>query len=75
MRTTLLIADHLFRQLKKKAAQEGSTLQRATNDLLRSALSARRAKYKLRLQGWKATVQPGVDLCDRDKLFDLMDGR
>ena len=27
------------------------------------------------LQGWEAKEQPGVDLLDRDKLFDLMDGR
>ncbi len=75
-RTTLKIDDDLFRRLKKKAAEQGRTMQELTNDLLRSALSApKRQPYKLRLQGWNAVLQPGVDICDRDKLFDLMDGR
>lgn len=76
-RTTLVLDDNLLRQLKKKAAEEGCSLQRLTNDLLRRALSPppRSARpYKLELLGWKATLQPGVDICDRDKLFDLMDG-
>jgi hypothetical protein len=31
--------------------------------------------YTLELEGWNAATQPGVDLLDRDKLFDLMEGR
>ena len=34
-----------------------------------------RKAFTLRLKGWKAKEQPGVDLLDRDKLFDLMNGR
>ncbi|HMD98975.1 MAG TPA: DUF2191 domain-containing protein [Terriglobia bacterium] len=75
-RTTLTIDDQLLRALKKKSAEEGRTLQAVTNDLLRRALSAKvPVPYELRLQGWKATELPGVDLFDRDALFDLMDGR
>lgn len=75
-RTTLMIADDLLRQLKQKAVEEGRTLQEVTNDLLRHALRLpKRSPYKLRWQGWDADIQPGVDLLDRDKLFDLMDGR
>ncbi len=71
-----MIEDDLFRQLKKKAAEEGQTLQRLTNDLLRRALSSpARRPFRLKLRGWKATEQPGVDILDRDKLFDLMNGR
>ena len=71
-----MISNDVFRQIKRKAAEEGSTLQKVANDLLRRGLTAPRGgKYKLRLQGWKATLQPGVDLLDRDKLFDLMEGR
>ncbi len=67
---------NLFRQLKKRAAEEGRTLQAVTNDLLRQALTrSPRQRFRLRLQGWEATEQAGVDLLDRDKLFDLMDGR
>lgn len=75
-RTTLTIDDQLFRELKKKASEEGRTLQAVTNDLLRRSLVPSPAKpYRLQLQGWKAAEQPGVDLLDRDALFDLMDGR
>jgi len=75
-RTTLTIDDQLLCELKKKASEEGRTLQAVTNDLLRRSLVPRPAKpYRLRLRGWKAAEQPGVDLLDRDALFDLMDGR
>ena len=71
-----MIDDDLFRQLKKKAAEQGQTLQHLTNDLLRRALnSPSRRAFRLKLQSWKATEQPGVDILDRDKLFDLMNGR
>lgn len=75
-RTTLTLDDELLRALKKKSAEEGRTLQAVTNDLLRHALATgRRGPFKLRLRGWKTATQPGVDLLDRDALFDLMDGR
>ncbi len=34
-RTTLTINDQLLRELKKKASEEGRTLQAVTNELLR----------------------------------------
>ena len=73
-RTTLTIEDQLLLELKKKAAQEGRTLQAVINDLLRRSLVARpQERYQLRLRGWKAAELPGVDLLDRDALLDLMD--
>jgi plasmid stability protein len=76
-RTTLAIDDEILRRIKEKAAREGRTLQDTANDLLKQALAPRRPtkKIKLALRGWKAKVRSGVDLLDRDKLFDLMDGR
>ena len=74
MRTTLDIEDALLRKLKEKAAREGQTLQRVANDLLRQALARSRetGAYRLELEGWEAAEQPGVDILDRDKLWDLM---
>jgi len=74
MRTTLDIEDALLRRLKEKAAREGQTLQRVANDLLKQGLArARRSEsYRLQLEGWEADQQPGVDILDRDKLWDLM---
>jgi plasmid stability protein len=76
-RTTLALDDDLLRRVKQRAAAEGRSMQSVVNDLLRQALVARgRAPgYRLELQGWHGREQPGVDLFDRDRLFDLMDGR
>jgi plasmid stability protein len=76
-RTTLAIDEDLLKRIKEKAAREGQTFQGVANDLLRQALAQQRPKNKTRLalRGWKAVEQPGVDLLDRDKLFDVMDGR
>jgi len=76
-RTTLTLDDDLLKQLKENAARQGKTLAALVNDLLRHALviRSRRQPYKLELGGWEAELQPGVDVLDRDKLFDLMNGR
>jgi len=76
-RTTLALDDDLLRTIKAKAAREGRTFQDVANELLRQALVQPKAKtkHKLALKGWAAEQRAGVDLLDRDKLFDLMDGR
>lgn len=75
-RTTLDIDDALLRELKKKAAAQGRTLQAVVNEhLKRAAATASGPPYDLRLEGWRAELRPGVDLFDRDTLFDLLDGR
>jgi hypothetical protein len=77
MRTTLNINDDLLRQLKENATRQGKTLAAIVNDLLRHALAlqSQRQPYTLELEGWEAQPLPGVDVLDRDKLFDLMNGR
>ena len=73
-----MIDDGILREIKKRAAAEGRTVQSLANDLLRQALGGRgkrRERFTLKVQGWKAKEQPGVDILDRDKLFDLMNGR
>jgi hypothetical protein len=75
-RTTVDIDDAVLRELKKKAAAEGRTLQAVVNEHLKRATAAPSGpKYRLRLAGWQAELRPGVDLFDRDKLLDLLDGR
>lgn len=73
-RTTLAIDEGLLNHLKKKAAEEGRTLQAVANEVLRQGLAQleRETDYRLLLQGWEAQERPGVDILDRDKLFDLM---
>jgi plasmid stability protein len=75
-RTTLLIDEGVLRALKKRAADEGRTLQDLANEMLKRGLApAPRPRFRLRWRGFDAALQPGVDLEDRDTLFDLMDGR
>jgi hypothetical protein len=77
MRTTVEITDELLRKAKKKAADEGIPLRDVVEAALRSYLSGRpsRARYRLRWRTERGRVMPGVNLEDRDALFDLMDGR
>ena len=73
-RTTLVLDDKLLRQIKKKAASEGRTFQAVTTELLRRALAQPQEKpYELKLEGWKAELQPGIDIADRNSLFDVFD--
>ena len=76
-RTTIGLDDELLARLKEMAAREGRTMQAVVNDLLRQGLkgveASRQGEYRLDLEGWDATMRPGVDLLDRDVLFDLMD--
>lgn len=76
-RTTLTIDENLLKRLKRDAASQGKTLAALVNDLLRQSLSEKRKRgtFKLHLEGWDAELQPGVDILDRDKLFDLIGGR
>ena len=75
-RTTLDIDDSLLRELKKTAASQGRTLQAVVNEYLKRAAAAPGGPpFRLQLEGWRAEPRPGVDLFDRDQLFDLMDGR
>ena len=69
-----MIEDSILREIKKRALAEGRSVQAVANDLLRQALGGRgkaRERFTLKLHGWQAAEQPGVDILDRDKLFDL----
>ncbi len=72
-RTTLALDDTLLRSLKERAAREGRPLHALTNDLLRLALAVEKSSsFRLELSGWEAQEQPGVNVFDRDQLFDLL---
>lgn len=76
-RTTLRIDDELLRRLRRRAADEGRTLQDVTNEALRRGLEARPGSedYRLELEGWKTRLRSGVDLTDRRSLMDAMEDR
>lgn len=78
MRTTLDLSDELLRAAKRRAADEGVSLKEIIERSLRGFLSGKAAaprKYALKLKTVRGRLMPGVDLDDRNALFDLMDGR
>jgi len=77
MRTTLDINDVLFRAAKRKAAERGTSLRDVVETALRQHLGKApgKAGYTLHWEPESGRLQAGVDLTDRDALFDLMDGR
>lgn len=78
MRTTLDLDDHLLREARKKAAAEGRTLTALIEEALRLLLSTsrrKRAAYRLRWVTRPGPAIPGVDVADRDALYERMEGR
>lgn len=79
VRTTLNLDDELMKQVKRKAAETGRTMTEIIEEGLRESL--RRARppgaksYRLKMVTVKGRLRPGVDLTDRDALYDLMEGR
>lgn len=77
MRTTLVIDDELLKQAKKRAVDQGETLSALVETALREKLAAPDVPgkpFKLRWKTMKGKPLPGVNLDDRDSLYDLMEG-
>jgi plasmid stability protein len=79
VRTTLTLDDDVLRMARRRAAEDGRPLKDVINEALRAGLrdggTRRRPAFAFKLRTVTGRVMPGVDLTDRDKLFDLMDGR
>ena len=77
MKTTLNLDDDLVRAAKKRAVETERTLTEMVESGLREVLRAESAPRSCRLK-WvvaRGGAQPGVDLSDRDTLYDRMEGR
>jgi hypothetical protein len=77
VRTTLTLDDDVLKAAKRRARDQDRPLKDVINEALRRGLALGEAsgapKYVFRLKTVDGRVMPGVDLTDRDKLFDLMD--
>lgn len=76
MRTTLIIPDQIFRELKRRAAQRRETLSTLVEETLRRGLDDSRASEGTlpQLPVHHLGV-PSVDVADRDALWRAMEGR
>ena len=77
MRTTLEISDEIYRQLKRKAADEGATVRELVENAVRAYLGKPKVRkgYQFQWRSERGRILPGVRLDDRESLFDIMDGR
>jgi hypothetical protein len=76
MRTTLTLDDDVLKAAKRRAREQDRPLKDVINEALRHGLALgrpRRPAYAFRLKTVPGRLLPGVDLADRDKLFDVME--
>jgi hypothetical protein len=77
MRTTVLLPDDLYQQVKLAAAEDRRTVTSLIEESLRAALESRstspeRPLYRVDAV-WGTGVQAGVDLDDNASMIALMD--
>jgi hypothetical protein len=74
MKTTLIIPDHLMRELKRMAARSGSTLSAVVAEVLRRGLDEPVGSGDLPPLPAYDMGRPKVDVADRDALYRAMEG-
>ncbi len=78
MRTTLDIDDTVLRRAKRLAVDQGKSLTAVIEDALRlhvDGLTRRATPFRLNLPFDQGELQAGVQIDDRDALYERMDGR
>jgi len=79
IRTTIVIDEDLLKKLRVKAGAMGVGLSRLISDLLTSSLASKPSgtdkPYRLEWPTSRGKLLPGVDLDNRDRLYDVMEGR
>jgi len=78
MRTTLDIDDRILAAARRRAAEKGTTLTAFVEHALAASLldrGASESRYEFRWTTHRGRTLPGVDLSDRDRLLERMEGR
>ena len=76
VRTTLTLDDDVLKAARRRARDQDRPLKDVINEALRQGLAlaeTRRPPYRFKLKTVVGKLLPGVDLTDRDKLFDLLE--
>jgi hypothetical protein len=74
MKTSLMIPDHLMRELKRLAARRGETLSAVVAEVLRRGLAEPRETMDLPPLPTHRMGRAAVDVADRDALYRAMEG-
>ena len=80
MRTTLNIDDELMRKVKDRARETNQTITKIIESALRYLFSghesgSKKRRFKLRWITVRGRLLPGVDISDRDSLYERMEDR
>ena len=81
VRTTIVMRKELLAAVRQEAAQHGWNLSQAIAELVKGGLHSRklggerRRSRSFKLPTFKGRLRPGVNLDDRDQLYELMDER
>jgi hypothetical protein len=77
VKTTVNLDEELLRLAHKAAADQGVTFRHVLEEALRAAVLQPKdpSGFKLRWDPVPGGLLPGVDLADRDSLYDLMEDR
>ncbi len=78
MRTTLDLDDALLTAARRQAAANGTTLTAFVEHALAASLTrpaVTENQYQFRWKTHRGRTLPGVNVADRDRLYDRMDGR
>jgi hypothetical protein len=77
MRTTIELNDEVFRAAKRRAAEQKKAFREIVEEALRSYLTRSKTTpaYRFTWHTERGALRPGVDLDDRDALWDVMEGR
>ncbi|MGA2975407.1 MAG: ribbon-helix-helix protein, CopG family [Spirochaetia bacterium] len=76
MRTTLNIDSEIMLLVKKRAAESGRTITEIVEQALRKEVAGQRPwtnHFVLRWSAVSGKAQPGIDLADRDSLYEAME--
>jgi len=75
MKTSLIIPDHLMRELRERAARSGRTLSATVAEALRRGLEAPDPEPPTEPLPTHRMGRPKVDVADRDALYRAMEGQ
>lgn len=74
MKTTLDLSDELYRQVKKRADDDDTSIKGIVEKALRLYLGGKiQGEYRFTWHPDRGTLLPGIDLDDRDSLFNAME--